>query len=198
MSCFVNSLPILRLPPPNLPLVRGLIMSHKCHSWTLAQWSGACLVRGGWCSPPLSFPRLAAARGIPDSGFGCLSLLAQIPPLRVDRFEQLDLLFPRYVLALLLASDRLINVTELLVVHQPVHPVAARERAGRVFLVLEDPALEIVGNAGIERSSETAHDVHVVVPLAHRLRFSQKNSGFFARQPRARMTEGLRPSKIQA
>ena len=128
----------------------------------------------------------------------CLSLLAQIPPLRVDRFEQLDLLFPRYVLALLLASDRLINVTELLVVHQPVHPVAARERAGRAFLVLEDPAFEIVGNAGIERSSETAHDVHVVVPLAHRLRFSQKDSGFFARQPRARMTEGLRPSKIQA
>ena len=151
-----------------------------------------------WCSQPLSFPRVAAARGIPDSGFGASHSWLKSRHFGLIDSISLILLLARYVLDLLLASDRLINVTELLVVHQPVHPVAAPERAGRAFLVLEDPALEIVGNAGIERSSETAHDVHVVVPLAHRLRFSQKNSGFFARQPRARMTEGLRPSKIQA
>ncbi len=101
---------------------------------------------------PSVIPARGCRAGNPAFWLGCLSLLAQIPPLRVDRFEQRDLLFPRYVLDLLLAGDRLINVTELLVVHQPVHPVAARERAGRAFLVLEDPALEIVGIAGIERS----------------------------------------------
>jgi hypothetical protein len=109
----------------------------------------------------------------------------------------------------------LINFTEFLEVHQPVHVVAGGERAGLAFPVLTDAAFEViflcarrrllssacaalrlVGNAGIERSRETAHDIHVVVMLAPRV-FGRKDSGFFARQPRARMTEGVRPSKIQ-
>src|SRR5216683_7676102 len=36
----------------------------------------------------------------------------------------------RVMRLILLAGDRLVNVTELLVLHQPVHPVAARERPG--------------------------------------------------------------------
>ena len=105
-----------------------------------------------WCSQPLSFPRVAAARGIPDSGFGASHSWLKSRHFGLIDSISLILLLARYVLDLLLASDRLINVTELVVVHQPVHPVSARERAGLAFLVLEDPAFEIVGNAGIERS----------------------------------------------
>src|SRR6266436_5877508 len=144
----------------------------------------------------MSFPRVAAARGIPDSGGLGLSLLAKFPPLRVARFDQFELLLARHALDLLRAGDRLINFTEFLEVHQPVHVVAGGERAGLAFPVLTDAAFEVIGNAGIERSRETAHDIHVVVMLAHRL-FGRKDSGFFARQPRARMTKGVRPSKIQ-
>ena len=97
-----------------LTLALTLSITHKHCGWTLPQGQWRVTAQGDRCSPPLSFPRLAAARGIPDSGFGCFSLLAQIPPLRVDRVDQLDgLLFLRRVLDFLLASDRLINVTEL-------------------------------------------------------------------------------------
>src|SRR5216684_1930454 len=47
----------------------------------------------------------------------------------------------RVMRLILLAGDRLVNVTEVLVLHQPVHPVSARERAGLAFLVLADAAV---------------------------------------------------------
>ncbi len=157
----------------------------------------------GRCPRLMSFPRVAAARGIPDSGGLGLSLLAKIPSLRVARFDQFELLLARHALDLLRAGDRLINFTEFLEVHQPVHVVAGGERAGLAFPVLNDAAFEViflcarrrllssacaalrlVGNAGIERSRETAHDIHVVVMLAYRL-FGRKDSGFFG-APRRR------------
>ncbi len=46
---------------------------------------------------------------------------------------------------------------------QAVHIVAGGERAAPSLLVLEDAALEVVGDAGVQRPRETAHNVHPFV-----------------------------------
>jgi len=45
---------------------------------------------------------------------------------------------------------------------EQVHVIAGSERARLAFLVLENAAFVIVGEAGIECPRDTAHDVHVV------------------------------------
>ncbi len=47
-------------------------------------------------------------------------------------------------------------------IDQAVHIVSGGERASSL-LVLEDAALKVVGNAGVQRPRETAHDLHPFV-----------------------------------
>ncbi len=61
-------------------------------------------------------------------------------------------------------------------IDQAVHIVSGGERAAPSLLVLEDAALAVVANAGVEHPRETAHDVHPFVAGAPqgRLRRSDK------------------------
>jgi hypothetical protein len=72
----------------------------------------------------LSFPCVAAARGIPDFG---LSLGAQISPLGIDRLNQGDFRSARHLLDLALAANSLVDIVEFFEVDQPVDVIASRE-----------------------------------------------------------------------
>jgi hypothetical protein len=72
----------------------------------------------------LSFPRVAAARGIPDSRrlFG-----AQVTPGGVGRFNQRDFRSACHLLDLALAGNSLIDIIELFEVDEPVDVITSGE-----------------------------------------------------------------------
>jgi hypothetical protein len=81
--------------------------------------------------------------------------------------DSISLIFHLRVICLISFSRAIVNVNELLEIDEAVGVVAGREGAGPPFLVLENTAFEVVGDASIERTREAAHYVYAITGVAN-------------------------------
>src|SRR5947208_12224687 len=86
----------------------------------------------------------------------------QVLPCGVLLFDQAHLACTHAAFELLLAGDGVANIAKLLEVNQPRDVVPAREAGGETELVLIHASREVVGDARVQHSRATRHDVHVV------------------------------------
>jgi len=70
--------------------------------------------------------------------------------------------------SIVLATDRLMNVVEAFVVHQPVAMVFAAEAFGFASLMLKRPPVHAVRHANVKRSRTAAHDVNEILVISHK------------------------------
>src|SRR5213594_1653902 len=88
--------------------------------------------------------------------------MRQVLPRRVTRFDQADLPSTNPALDLFFARNGVANVREPLEIDQPDDFVLAREAGDEALLVLIDPPDEVVGDASVQYTRATGHDVHAV------------------------------------
>src|SRR5271157_4864806 len=86
-------------------------------------------------------------------------LQAQVPPRRIDRDDQSDLLDPQPSLNSLFALDRVVDVLEALEIYQPIESVLRGEARASPELMLVHPADQAICQTRIERLRPVAHDV---------------------------------------
>ena len=113
---------------------------------------------------PLSF-RAALAVVIPSRRRGIFPLVpvcAQILPVGIGCLDQTYLLRPRLTLDLLLPGDGGADITRRLIVDKERDVVPTGESLDRPMLVLLHAALQVIGNASVQRSRlGISHDIDV-------------------------------------
>ena len=91
-----------------------------------------------------------------------MSILTQILPVAIGRFDQCDLLTAQPAFDLLFAMDRAPDIPENFVMHQASDVISRGETRNELPSMLEDSSLQVVGDAGIQGPRWASHDVHVV------------------------------------
>lgn len=94
-------------------------------------------------------------------------LIAEISPLRINRFDQLGFLFASPTFNFLLSRQRGLNITRFFEVHKHRAVVASRETWGQFVLVLVHAPLDIIRNARVKRSRGLGHDVNIIAIAGH-------------------------------
>ena len=89
-------------------------------------------------------------------------LACQIQPVRVEEFDQRNLLRSSPPLELPFAIYCLLNFVERFPIQQPLNSIFVRESFNAVKFVLEEATVEIARHADVERPRQAAHDVHAV------------------------------------
>jgi hypothetical protein len=86
----------------------------------------------------------------------------QIQPMRIQRFDQDNLLRSPPALELFLAIDCLLNFVERLRLQQTFNLIFVGESFNTVEFVFKDRFAQLTCHANIERSREATHDVHAI------------------------------------
>src|SRR5215469_12342731 len=96
-----------------------------------------------------------------------LSLHDALPilPARILALDQCNLLFSAPAFELLFAGDGIANVVETFPIHEPGAMVGAGEAVECPALVLTDAAVDVVGDADVERAGAAGEDVDPIVML---------------------------------
>ena len=94
--------------------------------------------------------------------------LCQIPPARVEGFNQSNLLLPPPTFQLLLAIDGSSNIIKALEVDEAIAAVLASEPLKLAALVFQNSPVEIVGHSNVKSARAAADDVDAVVVFFHK------------------------------
>jgi|SRR5215469_5470550 len=90
--------------------------------------------------------------------------VAQVSPLRIGRFDQLDLFFSTPGFHFFLAADGGHDVTMAFEIYEAGHVVFCSEPFERVSFVLEDSMLDVAGHSDVEDAALAGENIDVVDP----------------------------------
>src|ERR1700693_6136219 len=99
-------------------------------------------------------------------------LISQVQPMRIQRFDQRNLLRPTPPFQLLLPPNSLVDVVIRLPIDQPFRAVAGSEALPVMELMLKGPSAQVAGHPDVQSSRKAPHDVNAVAFSLH-----QKSSG---------------------
>ena len=104
---------------------------------------------------------------------GGVTLITEIVPMRTDGLDQRNFPLPEPALQFFLSGYGCVDIAEQFEIHELAEVVARRETGDEFLLMLENAALEVVGNANVEHAGCARHDVnrislHVVLPFTQR------------------------------
>jgi hypothetical protein len=89
-------------------------------------------------------------------------LQTQIPPSRINRNNQPNLLNPEPMFDYSLALNRIPHILKTLEVNQPIDSLLSRKPGTRPRFVLPNPPHQIIRNARVKRLRPIRHDVNKV------------------------------------